>query len=119
MEAAQTHAYGIAGIHPGAAIPQEGLREVAAILHLKLLFWPRKAGDEQRCRAELNRAGDHQEDKALFILQRRYRRLPRGGQDIRAAIAQLGERQTEDLKVPSSIPVLGMPCAPPMNELKV
>ena len=38
MEAAQTHAYGIAGIHPGAAIPQEGLREVAAILHLKLLF---------------------------------------------------------------------------------
>ena len=36
MEAAQTHAYGIAGIHPGAAIPQEGLRELAAILHLKL-----------------------------------------------------------------------------------
>ncbi len=38
MEAPQTHANGIAGIHPGAAIPQEGLREVAAILHLKLLF---------------------------------------------------------------------------------
>jgi len=38
MEAAQTHANGIAGIHPGAAIPQGGLREVAAILHLKLLF---------------------------------------------------------------------------------
>ena len=26
-----------------------------------------------------------------------------------AAIAQLGERQTEDLKVPGSIPGLGMP----------
>ncbi len=36
MEAPQTYAYGIAGVHPGAAIPQEGLREVAAILHLKL-----------------------------------------------------------------------------------
>ena len=29
-----------------------------------------------------------------------------------AAIAQLGERQTEDLKVPGSIPGLGMACAP-------
>ncbi len=38
MDTAQTQANGIAGIHPGAAIPQEGLREVAAILHLKLLF---------------------------------------------------------------------------------
>ena len=27
-----------------------------------------------------------------------------------AAIAQLGERQTEDLKVPGSIPGLGIPC---------
>ena len=29
-------------------------------------------------------------------------------QFVRAAIAQLGERQTEDLKVPGSIPGLGM-----------
>ena len=28
-----------------------------------------------------------------------------------AAIAQLGERQTEDLKVPGSIPGLGMSCS--------
>ena len=28
--------------------------------------------------------------------------------NARAAIAQLGERQTEDLKVPGSIPGLGM-----------
>ena len=28
----------------------------------------------------------------------------------RAAIAQLGERQTEELKVPGSIPGLGIPC---------
>ena len=31
-----------------------------------------------------------------------------GGQFDQAAIAQLGERQTEDLKVPGSIPGLGM-----------
>ena len=30
-----------------------------------------------------------------------------------AAIAQLGERQTEDLKVPGSIPGLGMPSLGP------
>ena len=30
--------------------------------------------------------------------------------NISAAIAQLGERQTEDLKVPGSIPGLGMLC---------
>ena len=29
---------------------------------------------------------------------------------MRAAIAQLGERQTEDLKVPGSIPGLGIAC---------
>ena len=32
----------------------------------------------------------------------------RGGAIFEAAIAQLGERQTEDLKVPGSIPGLGM-----------
>ena len=31
--------------------------------------------------------------------------------NVRAAIAQLGERQTEDLKVPGSIPGLGIYCA--------
>ena len=31
-----------------------------------------------------------------------------GDADSRAAIAQLGERQTEDLKVPGSIPGLGI-----------
>ena len=30
--------------------------------------------------------------------------------NISAAIAQLGERQTEDLKVPGSIPGLGILC---------
>ena len=33
-----------------------------------------------------------------------------------AAIAQLGERQTEDLKVPGSIPGLGMPSLGPEEE---
>ena len=34
------------------------------------------------------------------------------GRNITAAIAQLGERQTEDLKVPGSIPGLGSFAAP-------
>ena len=32
-----------------------------------------------------------------------------GLESVKAAIAQLGERQTEGLKVPGSIPGLGMP----------
>ena len=36
-----------------------------------------------------------------------------------AAIAQLGERQTEDLKVPGSIPGLGMAVWSLANELRV
>ena len=36
-----------------------------------------------------------------------------------AAIAQLGERQTEDLKVPGSIPGLGMAVWSLVNKLRV
>ncbi len=35
---------------------------------------------------------------------------PKNRSDTKAAIAQLGERQTEDLKVPGSIPGLGTFC---------
>ena len=38
---------------------------------------------------------------------------------LQAAIAQLGERQTEDLKVPGSIPGLGMAVWSLVNKLRV
>ena len=46
----------------------------------------------------------------LFLPLRAHRQAPKSGacDFFQAAIAQLGERQTEDLKVPGSIPGLGI-----------
>ena len=65
---------------------------------------PRLGRPWRRCDGEDADVGDveHARNAALLVLGYRY---------SEAAIAQLGERQTEDLEVPGSIPGLGI-CAP-------